>query len=526
MSTADWFVEFYGRNHRELLLTAHALLEDAAAAEEVTREAFALAHERRARLERAESPQEWVRTVVVRLARRRLRWRASRTMLDHLRRREPSAGRDRATVRRLHDLAGLSADTIASIVDIPVATVEAHLADAGPVSWASVRQPSVTRVLERSRQRGTRRRMLAGAAVAVLVLAVAVPLLRVEEDPTRSAPVLPSTPTGPAPLESNDMIYGVVFADARHGYAMHATTCEQETCAMELLATDDGEHWSSRSVPRAGAPPKAVGVVTALGPDEVAVDWLMREDTQPVARVHSTDGGRTWERVSAAVRGSVREIPPGATLRPRCLRPVQRCRGSQVVVVRPGTGESAWLAGLPRLLSPFPGDVPAGGEYWWVAGLDPGTRRPVVALSRDGRTWTTARLPWRGETEDQMWSVVANGDTLYAAVRGEQGDSEYGLLAIFRSTDGGRSWTRTGGRMPDTSAGQLVAAADGTLVVTTGSGATLVSRDGGRTFTRSDQRLDGYVYWTRAGYVTSVIPGGPILFSADGVHWRELALRP
>src|SRR6185503_17691280 len=105
------------------------------------------------------------RALAVRLARRRLRWR--------------SLPADAQTVRRLHVLAGLSVADIVSVVDIPEETVAAHLADAGPVSWASVRQPPVTRVLGRARQRLTRRRTLAAAAVAVLVVGVVVPLLRV-----------------------------------------------------------------------------------------------------------------------------------------------------------------------------------------------------------------------------------------------------------------------------------------------------------------------------------------------------------
>lgn len=523
MGAADGFAGLYARGYAGLLLTAYALLADddgsdgggdPAEAEAVTRDAFAIARQRRAALEAADDQEEWVRAVVVRLARRRLWWRAVR------RGRVPVAP-GRAAALRLHRLAGLPAETIASIVDTPVATVESWLAGAGDASWVSVRQPAVTRVFDRVRQRAARRRMLAAAAAAVLVLAVVVPLMRVAPEPLPAAAPVPETP--PPSGMSADMIYGVTFADALRGYALHAD-CDSGDCRMDLLSTRDGERWSRTPVPKGGAPRQAMGGLSVLGPDELVVDWAPPETPERRHRVHSTDGGRTWERVSTAVRGTVALIPEGARLEYSCLRLPPWCEQSRVSVLRPGSGESAWLTGPPRLENPQPGNVRAGGKYWWVVGRAPGSRAWTLALSRDSHTWTTARVAWPAGASAEWWSVIEGAGTLYASATGSLNGGDYGLLGIFRSDDGGRSWTRTRGPLRQSLVGDLVAGADGTLTANTQNGTMLVSRDGGRTFGEGEARYSGWAYWTGRGYVSGDESGHAIRYSTDGVRWRELDL--
>jgi RNA polymerase sigma-70 factor (ECF subfamily) len=143
-----WFADLYETSYRRLVLTAYAMTSDLGTAEEITQEAFALAYGRRARVARTDSPEAWLRTVVVNLARRRFRRRA---MLDRLLRRqhaEPAPvstppgehldlhaaiqglSEEFRSVVVLHYLADLPVDAVASTLDIPVGTVKSRLARA------------------------------------------------------------------------------------------------------------------------------------------------------------------------------------------------------------------------------------------------------------------------------------------------------------------------------------------------------------------------------------------------------------
>ncbi len=146
MADQEWFAELYQGSYRRLVLTAYALTHDLGAAEELAQEAFSLAYARSARVALTDSPEAWLRTVVVNLARRR--WRR-RTMLDRILRREQPAevveppaehldlhaairqlGPEFRSVVVLHYLADLPVDDVASLLDIPVGTVKSRLSRA------------------------------------------------------------------------------------------------------------------------------------------------------------------------------------------------------------------------------------------------------------------------------------------------------------------------------------------------------------------------------------------------------------
>lgn len=502
MATANGFGQLYARAYRGVLLTVFVLTRDMAIAEDVARDAFT-------RASRRGLAEEDVRTLAVRLARRRLRWR-----------RLPA---DAQTVRRLHVLAGLSVADIVSVVDIPEETVAAHLADAGPVSWASVRQPPLTRVLGRARQRLARRRTLAAAAVAVLAVGVVVPLLRVTP-PERETAAPSRLPTDDP--EPGTVLYDIGFADARHGHALRAK-CGQFDCALELVSTTDGEHWTAREVAKTGRSPGTGGRLFVLGGERVAVDWYPIDDPVQLRRVYSADSGQTWTRVPADIEGTVRSIPDGAWLEPACVAAYESC-DSAVTVILPDTGRSARLVNAPRLARPTAGTVPPDGGRWWVAGRDLRTHLWALAVSADnGRTWTVTRVPWPGAPPDLGWAVADRGTELVAIATGRVDPTGVlGLLAIFRSGDGGRTWTKTRGPLPGSVAGTPVVAADGALLVNTQDGQALRSSDGGRTFVPVAPAYRGVAFWSRSGYVAASGPDHPLQFSSDGIHWRDLRLSP
>lgn len=156
--TEDWFAALYRSSYRRLVLTVYALTNDLGEAEEIAQEAFALAYGRRARVAAADSPEAWIRTVAVNLARRRHRRRA---MLDRILRREPTPPQDRApagehldlhhairalgeehrAVVVLHYLADLPVDEVASLLDIPSGTVKSRLSRARAALAAALGTP-------------------------------------------------------------------------------------------------------------------------------------------------------------------------------------------------------------------------------------------------------------------------------------------------------------------------------------------------------------------------------------------------
>lgn len=148
MGEQTWFAELYERSYARLALTAYAMTNDFGVAEEITQEAFALAYGRAQRVSQADSPEAWLRTVVVNLARRRLRRRA---MLDRILLRqqaEPSPppdppgahlelheairalGQDHRSVVVLHYLADLPVEEVAAVLGVPVGTVKSRLSRA------------------------------------------------------------------------------------------------------------------------------------------------------------------------------------------------------------------------------------------------------------------------------------------------------------------------------------------------------------------------------------------------------------
>jgi RNA polymerase sigma factor (sigma-70 family) len=143
-----WFAELYRGSYRRLVLTAYAMTGDLGAAEEISQEAFTVAYGRRHRVFHLDSPEAWLRTVVVNLARRRYRRSA---MLDRLLRRqsaEPEMAtlpisehldlhvaiqrldEDLRSVVVLHYLADLPVEEVSAILDIPSGTVKSRLARA------------------------------------------------------------------------------------------------------------------------------------------------------------------------------------------------------------------------------------------------------------------------------------------------------------------------------------------------------------------------------------------------------------
>lgn len=160
-SRAATLEEIYRGTYDRLVLSAYALTGSLAEAQDAVQEAFTRAVARPAKVLAADSPEAWLRTVSLNIARSRYR---RRSKLDTLLRRtpeEPSAlpgiGVERlavmAAIRRLprpqaeaialHHLADLTVEEVARTLGAPTGTIKARLSRGRAALAALLGDPSI-----------------------------------------------------------------------------------------------------------------------------------------------------------------------------------------------------------------------------------------------------------------------------------------------------------------------------------------------------------------------------------------------
>ena len=384
---------------------------------------------------------------------------------------------------------------------------------------SSISRPGLGRVADRARQRAVRRRMQVGAITAVVLASVAVPVLR-------------SLPPAERPVADPpaSMSYQVDFADAQHGYALGSDCDEPDgSCTFALLATADrGRSWRPRELP-AGDGLYENGILLVLGRNRLTFNRIPLGTDKSVELFSSEDGGHTWRNHGSAL-STPSPILVGARLERICDS--GDANGSCVTGVGAVTGDGRLS---PAPAQP-PGEIQVVGEVatadgrFWVASQDPATKAWSISLSSDaGVTWVTTPVDMPGEPwpAGAPWSVVEGGGVLYATAFGHIGTGPYGLLTVYRSTDGGTSWTQTWRATPTdlltAVAGSPVATSTGRLVLYSTTEGTVESEDGTR-FAPAARRLLGPVTWTRAGYLAEG-EHNEYELSSDGLGWQAFTIR-
>lgn len=369
---------------------------------------------------------------------------------------------------------------------------------------AAIPLPELDKVTGRSR---TRRRLQLGAVVAVVAVALSVPVLRALPDQEAAQPAAPSTS------------YLLDFADADHGYAL-ARRCvvADENCQYALYRTaDGGRDWQPRQLPPAADEKTGYRTATlfVLGPDAVTIE---RPKGDTADRIASVDGGRTWTMIQRPWAAATVRPPLSrdALLVGACgEKPVTGQACDNVGTIEPSSGTFVPAPSQPPLTAMNPGSVATASGRWWVVGKSVTTGRGAISVSSDGLTWATSTL---GHWAEPM-AVVESDGVMYAA--GNDSDGETHGLGVWISVNGGRSWDLMGITPLSGLVGTPVAAGDGSLTVSDGA-RTYVSTDMGRSF-RSTGAAAGTVKWTRAGYLR--MNADRFALSTDGSRWRDFTVR-
>ncbi|MEV0732480.1 sialidase family protein [Polymorphospora sp. NPDC050346] len=386
--------------------------------------------------------------------------------------------------------------------------------DADAVKEA-VRQPPLDdlyRVVARRRQRRS-----SGVALALVAVLGAV----------AGGPMIGSQVGGPDGSEEPSPVPGITqlfVLDETSAVGVRQTA----DCVVEFGYTDDlGVTWSefrplSYEQPCRGDAEGRHAADLRYQPLSVRTYLVSVDDRSYL----STDAGRTWREADSVIT-AVDSFPTSAD-------PVN-CQGGcfglrQPLAVDPDNGAVFRLRGESP--SPFPLHEmyeTTDGALWtayWPGDID---RPSVVARSVDrGATWQPATLPepFTGDTPPSLVGLAAeSAEVAYLLVNPRDGIGPYAM--IFRTSDGGDTWTEVATDLPASQAlrpfavgaGRVLLVADADLA----DGYVWVSRDGGRHFVRGPAVEPGNIGGL-PGLVWIADQDGASITS-DGVTWQaRLAL--
>lgn len=413
--------------------------------------------------------------------------------------------------------------------------LDTEFRDLRKVLHTTIEQPDLVNIAALARARTSRRRTQWSAAAAVLLVAAAVPLLRGDAESPAPVGEAPDRPV----VTGNLFVNGIDFVTPERGFAIESNCLysDRDDCRYDLLGTTDGgRSWTSHPLPRTedGIIFTRFQAMYVLGENEVMIDRTTSDDRNE--RILSVDGGQNWSVVAEPIVAAASPtILAAGGLVSGCapLVPDVEMRCATVATILPD-GRTSQLVTQPPLEHPVPNYLPTTEGTWWVHGRDPATNDLALAVSRDeGRTWTTRSLDlpmieWgRGNV-----AVAEYDGTLYASVSDYRAPQPVALIAMFVSTDGGQSWTRTrefdDDAYPRSMVGDLVVTPSGEVLVNSliDDQKTYVTTDGGETFTEAERHFGGVVFRVHAGYVEEPWRKVKIdyAFSTDGGEWRPLTV--
>jgi hypothetical protein len=355
--------------------------------------------------------------------------------------------------------------------------------------------------------------------------------------PERRGRILKEIPTVPHSLCMDIQKLGSVLICffASQEIAAAATTLIAATSSGPYRSTDGGATWKQIFMNSDDAAVQRLGLPKlnslAVDPQNPANVYAGATFTGVVAFLRSGDGGQTWSLVSQPKFGF--DAGAGALAIDPVMTNVIYTSTPQHEIEVSTDGGATWT--VPSMPNPLPGLKTSAPDHPSVAAVavDPNRTGVVYAIGPDddngqrqgyilasanyGQTWTI--LGQSLNFSGRLFVNPANSQVLYGTNVGSSvglacDATNGGKCGLYKSIDGGKTWTVTG--MPralvqsvafDTTARMLYAWADGGAQdVTSGApGGLYKSADGGVTWTQALQNVGVATF----GKVARVDPSSP-----------------
>jgi photosystem II stability/assembly factor-like uncharacterized protein len=393
--------------------------------------------------------------------------------------------------------------------------------------------------------RSVLRTLAAGAAALV---ATALFAGSATATPTAATPTTATTAaSGRAPVPEGFRAQSLTWASPARGWALGTATCDGQPCTSVIRTSDGGRTWSSAGVVDAPIAPPGEPGLTDLDFADARHGWAYGPSLQRTA-----DGGHSWspaplpgggQQVIALVAeaGVVYMVVSPCELG----QPPYECTNPPTLWRAPAAAAAAGRSGAWRRVDVA---LPVGasailaahGRAAYVVGQLPPPTPDAFYATTDGRTWSARPTPCDKEGNGDVLADVAPTSRTDVALLcvGNAGFSK-ASKAVFRSTDGARTFTPAGITPEWGILSELAATPGGTLAVaSTSSGSWIYLNDtGADAWTTSVEQGDGGAGWNDLTFTSEDVgwavyspvagfPGeGTLLRTADGGRtWTPAAL--
>jgi hypothetical protein len=289
--------------------------------------------------------------------------------------------------------------------------------------------------------------------------------------------------------------------DLEHMFGL-VDVCSGRACELEISSIDPGGILGTT---------QRIELFRTTSTDLLTDTRVVAVDSDTVIISARVNGGPPQSQTLRLTAMPTSERPPAGG---RAIQPAEN--GDIQVATSKGT--SGPLLVPPPLTSPQLASTISG---WWVAGMDPNTGSPTLAVSRDtGKSWSTR--PMGMNKVDAPPSIVEQNNVLYLLA------SSNSKMTLQKSSDDGQTWTPlpAATTWPKSARYGLVTAHDKSLIawISTSSGTVLLrSKDAGATFVpyRNPGASTGPIVAVPGGYL---MLGSKPALSHDGVTWANATI--
>lgn len=335
-------------------------------------------------------------------------------------------------------------------------------------------------------------------------------------------------PSG-GPVPAGTKATSVTFISPDTALILGTAPCNSQPCSAILRTRDRGAHWVGLPAPREN-------VSYYLGDGLWGLRFADPRHGYAFGKGlwETFNGGRSWLRAIGpaptvldleAVQG--REI---VALGGTCL-PAHGCRSRMWLYHEPIGGSWTKVAGLGALNNYTASIAVHGADVWVLAAGS-------IYYSTDGGATFRSEAqpcPTRGANFGQPTSITDDGTHIYLLCTG-QGFTGHTLKYVYATTGPGTAWTLVGKPPTAGDGGEISAGSDQAIVIATSSAAGWLYRstDGGRSWKTVLMEDNGGASWGDLGFTTATdavaidgpalegsgIPGKLVLSSDGGLSWH------